>query len=63
MSAFNMAAMAAEAKKASRVAAQLTTLEKNTLLHAIANSIEENSDLIISENSKDIDAGRAKRVN
>jgi len=55
-----MAAMAAQAKKASRVAAQLTTLEKNTLLHAIANSIEENSALIINENSKDIDAGRAK---
>lgn len=55
-----MAAMAAQAKKASRVAAQLTTLEKNTLLHAIADSIEENSVLIISENSKDIDAGRAK---
>jgi glutamate-5-semialdehyde dehydrogenase len=60
MSAFNMAAMAAQAKQASRVAAQLTTLEKNTLLHAIADSIEENSDLIISENSKDIEAGRAK---
>jgi glutamate-5-semialdehyde dehydrogenase len=60
MSVFNMAAMAAQAKKASRVAAQLTTSEKNTLLHAIANSIEENSALIISENSKDIDAGRAK---
>lgn len=55
-----MAAMAAQAKIASRVAAQLTTSEKNTLLHAIANSIEENSALIISENSKDIDAGRAK---
>lgn len=55
-----MAAMAAQAKKASRVAAQLTTLEKNTLLHAIADSIEESSVLIINENSKDIDAGRAK---
>jgi glutamate-5-semialdehyde dehydrogenase len=58
MSAFNMAAMAAQAKKASRVAAQLTTIEKNTLLHAIADSIEKNSELIISENSKDIDSGR-----
>lgn len=60
MSAFNMAAMAAQAKKASRVAAQLTTSEKNILLHAIADSIEENTALIIRENSKDIDAGRAK---
>jgi len=55
-----MAAMAAQAKKASRVAAQLTTIEKNTLLHAIADSIENSSALIISENGKDIDAGRAK---
>lgn len=60
MSVFNMAAMAAQAKKASRVAAQLTTLEKNTLLNAVADSIEDNSTLIISENNKDIDAGRAK---
>ncbi|NQY87224.1 MAG: glutamate-5-semialdehyde dehydrogenase [Colwellia sp.] len=60
MSAFNMAVMAAQAKKASRVAAQLTTIEKNTLLHAIAGSIENSSALIISENGKDIDAGRAK---
>ena len=60
MSAFNMAAMAAQAKKASRVAAQLTTIEKNTLLHAIADSIEKNSESIISENSKDIDSGREK---
>ncbi|MBL4899610.1 MAG: glutamate-5-semialdehyde dehydrogenase [Colwellia sp.] len=59
MSTFNMAAMAAQAKKASRVAAQLTTIEKNTLLHAIADSIEKNSALIINENSKDIDSGRA----
>jgi len=58
MSAFNMAAMAAQAKKASRVAAQLTTIEKNTLLHAIADAIEENSELIIIENTKDIDSGR-----
>lgn len=55
-----MAAMAAQAKKASRVAAQLTTIEKNTLLHAIADSIEKNSELIISENSKDIESGRDK---
>jgi len=60
MSAFNMAAMAAQAKKASRVAAQLTTSEKNTLLHAIADSIEENTALIIRENTKDIDSGREK---
>ena len=53
-----MAAMAAQAKKASRVAAQLTTIEKNTLLHAIADAIEENSELIIIENTKDIDSGR-----
>jgi glutamate-5-semialdehyde dehydrogenase len=60
MSAFNMAAMAANAKVASRVAAQLTTLQKNALLNAMADAIEANSVVIIRENSKDIEAGRTK---
>jgi len=60
MTDFNIATMAANAKKASRVAAQLNSSEKNTLLNAIANAIEENSDVIINENSKDITAGREK---
>jgi glutamate-5-semialdehyde dehydrogenase len=60
MSTFNMAIMAADAKVASRVAAQLTTIEKNKLLNAIADAIELNSTSIINENSKDIEAGRAK---
>ena len=55
-----MEQMAKNAKIASRVAAQLTTTEKNTLLNAIADAIEANSDHIISENVKDIDAGRTK---
>jgi len=60
MTTFNMATMAADAKIASRSAAQLTTTEKNTLLNAIANAIEVNSASIISENSKDIEAGKTK---
>lgn len=60
MNQFNMAAMATSAKIASRVAAQLTTSEKNTLLIAIADAIEANSANIINENSKDIEAGREK---
>ena len=60
MSTFNMAIMAADAKVASRVAAQLTTIEKNKLLNAIADAIELNSTSIINENSKDIEASRAK---
>jgi len=60
MTKFNMATMAANAKVASRVAAQLTTIEKNSLLNAIADAIEANSADIIIENSKDIEAGRAK---
>ncbi|MGL1956666.1 MAG: glutamate-5-semialdehyde dehydrogenase [Colwellia sp.] len=62
MSAFNMTAMASKAKIASRVAAQLTTTEKNNVLLAMANAIEENSHVIIDENNKDIDAGRAKSL-
>jgi len=60
MHQFNMATMATNAKVASRVAAQLTTIEKNALLNAIADAIEANSTEIISENSKDIEAGREK---
>lgn len=59
-SAFSMEQMASNAKIASRVAAQLNTTEKNTLLNAIADAIEENSVSIINENSKDIEAGRVK---
>ena len=60
MTTFNMATMAADAKVASRNAAQLTTTEKNTLLNAIADAVEANSVSIISENAKDIEAGKAK---
>lgn len=60
MQQFNMTTMASNAKIASRVAAQLTTSEKNTLLIAIADAIEANSAIIINENKKDIEAGRSK---
>jgi len=57
---FNMTTMAKEAKTASRVAAQLTTIQKNTLLTAMATAIEFNSQHIMVENNKDIEAGRGK---
>lgn len=57
---FSMENMASNAKIASRVAAQLATTEKNTVLNAIADAIEANSAGIISENTKDIEAGRDK---
>jgi len=60
MSTFDIAVMAKKAKKASLIAAQLTTNEKNSLLLAIADAIEANSNFIIKENIKDISAGRAK---
>ncbi len=52
--------MASNAKTASRVAAQLNSSEKNSLLNAIADAIEANSETIIIENAKDISAGRDK---
>ncbi len=55
-----MSTMASQARVASRVAAQLTTIEKNSLLNAMADAIEAQSANIIIENAKDIDAGRAK---
>ncbi|WP_441003178.1 glutamate-5-semialdehyde dehydrogenase [Pseudocolwellia agarivorans] len=57
---FNMAEMATLAKVASRDVAQLTTTQKNQLLTAMACEIEAQSQFIIDENKKDIDAGRAK---
>jgi len=57
---FNMADMAANAKVASRAVAQLTTIQKDQLLTAMAGEIESQSQFIIDENTKDIDAGRAK---
>ncbi len=60
MTDFNIATMAQKAKSASRVAAQLNSSKKNILLNAIATAIEDNSDMIIQENSKDITAGREK---
>ena len=60
MKQFNMAAMAANAKVASRVVAQLTSTEKDNLLIDIADAVEANSELIIAENAKDIEAGKAK---
>ena len=60
MKQFNMAVMAANAKVASRAVAQLSSTEKNTLLSAIALAVEENSEQIIAENAKDIEAGKAK---
>ncbi len=57
---FNIETMAVNARIASRVVAQLTTIEKNTLLTAIADAIEANSHVIIQENAKDIVAGKDK---
>ncbi len=57
---FSMENMAANARVASRVAAQLSTTEKNVILNAIADVIEANSANIINENAKDIEAGRSK---
>jgi len=57
---FDIASAARAAKVASRQIAQLTTTQKNTLLAEIADHIEARAHFILSENSKDIDAGRSK---
>lgn len=57
---FNMSLMAQQVKQASRVVAQLTTQQKNALLIAMANTIEEDSANILLENKKDILAGENK---
>jgi glutamate-5-semialdehyde dehydrogenase len=57
---FNMAELAKKVKQASLVVAQLTTSQKNNLLTAMASTIEKNAQAIITENAKDISAGREK---
>ncbi len=57
---FDIASNAKLVKQASREVAQLTTTEKNRLLSELASAIEANSQLIISENQKDIITGREK---
>ena len=57
---FNMTNMAQQAKTASRVVAQLTTTQKNTLLNAMASAIEDQSKKILIENEKDITVGKTK---
>jgi glutamate-5-semialdehyde dehydrogenase len=60
MNSFNMAESAKLVKKASRAVAQLTTSQKNTLLTDMAAGIEAASDSIVTENAKDIQAGKEK---
>lgn len=60
MSTFNIAQTAAATRIASRQVAQLTTTEKNNLLSAMADGIEAQTAHILTENQKDIAAGREK---
>ncbi|XQW85034.1 glutamate-5-semialdehyde dehydrogenase [Thalassotalea piscium] len=57
---FDIENSAKQARVASRQVAQLNTNEKNELLLSMATAIEENSEIIIQENSKDIESGRTK---
>ena len=50
------------AKKASRIAANLKTVEKNNILFKIAKKILENKDYIISENKKDLKEAEAAGI-
>lgn len=57
-----MKEMAENAKVASRVVAQLTTIEKNALLLAMAQLIEDECADILLENKKDIAEGQKKHL-
>jgi len=50
------------AKKASKIAANLKTVEKNNILFKIAKKILENKDYIISENKKDLKEAEATGI-
>ena len=50
------------AKKASKIAANLKTVEKNNILFKIAKKILDNKDYIISENKKDLKEAEATGI-
>jgi glutamate-5-semialdehyde dehydrogenase len=52
--------LARNCRLASRAVAQLTTQQKNKAIHAMADQILANAETIISENSKDVAAGKEK---
>ena len=60
MTQFNMTEAAKGAKQAALTFAALNSAQKSQLLLAMADEIEANTDNILSENVKDIDAGEAK---
>lgn len=57
---FNIQESANKAKVASRIVAQLTSEQKNSLLEKVASNIEAQTELILVENKKDIQAGEDK---
>lgn len=57
---FSMYQMAKDARQASLVVAQLTTAQKNALLLDMATAIENDKNIIINENARDIAKGKEK---
>ncbi|WP_394173689.1 glutamate-5-semialdehyde dehydrogenase [Thalassotalea litorea] len=60
VSQFDIASLAQKARQASPVVAQLTTTQKNKVLMNMAATVRAEKTMLIAENSKDIDVGRAK---
>ncbi|BCS55731.1 glutamate-5-semialdehyde dehydrogenase [Geobacter sp. SVR] len=58
--AAQVAQIAAEARQASLALARLGTAAKNRMLSAMAAALEARSGLLMAENAKDLEAGRAK---
>ena len=54
-----MQTLGQQAKEAARILSHTETLSKNQALMAIASALHANQSLIISENQKDLDAGKA----
>ncbi len=53
-------AQAIAAKKAAKVLSQLSTAEKNEVLHVLADALEKKTNVILEANQLDLDTGRAK---
>ena len=55
----NLNALGAAAKVASRALAQMTTVEKNTLLLALADAVDANAEAILAANTSDLETAKA----
>ncbi len=59
---FSLIEMAKEVKSASKIIAKCSSAKKNNILNAMASALENNTQMLISENKKDLEYARTKGI-